>query len=208
MWEILDDKVESERIKKLKKYVSEFLSTATFDKFYYHNLIHTTDVYNSTKTYAEMEKIDEKSNELLLAAALLHDVGYARQYDSNEPIGAMMAEEILPNYGFDKNEIAIVQKLIMATVIPQRPKDELEYIICDADFDTLGTDRFLKRSLDLKREIEEKKGKEYTDTEWYKNQLALLESHRYFTASARKLREEGQKANIKKLKELIANTKS
>jgi len=55
MWEILDDKVESERIKKLKKYVSEFLSTATFDKFYYYNLIHTTDVYNSTKTYAEMK---------------------------------------------------------------------------------------------------------------------------------------------------------
>jgi len=93
MWKILDDKVESERIKKLRKYVSEFLSTATFDRFYYHNLIYTT--IQQHQDICRDEKTDEKSNEFLLATVLLHGIGYARQYDSNEPIGAMMAEGIL-----------------------------------------------------------------------------------------------------------------
>jgi len=117
-----------------------------------------------------------------------------------------MAGEILPKFGFNKDEIRIIQKLIMATVLPQNPKDELEYIICDADFNTLGTDRFLSRSLDLKKEMEKRMAIKYTDLEWYKNQLAFLESHKYFTASARKLREKGQEENIKKTKRV--NSKS
>ena len=197
-------KETTERIEKLKSYIIEFYKNQFFKDSYYHNIIHIMDVYNSAKMYAEMEKIDDKSKELLLASALLHDIGYLKQYENNEPIGAQMAGEILPKFGFNKDEIRIIQKLIMATVLPQHPKDELEYIICDADFDTFGTDRFLTRSLDLKKEMEKRTAIKYTDLEWYKNQLAFLESHRYFTASARKLREKGQEENIKKLKELIA----
>ncbi|MGC9204811.1 MAG: adenylate/guanylate cyclase domain-containing protein, partial [Candidatus Micrarchaeia archaeon] len=104
---------------------------------------------------------------------------------------------------FNGTEIELVEKLILATSFPQHPKDKLEYIICDADLDILGTERFFKRSMDLKKEIEENTGKKYTDIEWYKNQLELLQNHQHFTVSGRILRSEGEKINIEMLKKLI-----
>ncbi|MGC8623413.1 MAG: HD domain-containing protein [Candidatus Micrarchaeia archaeon] len=193
----------SGRVERLRRHVMELMSSPAFAKLYYHNIIHTNDVYESSKRYAEEEQIEKEYVEPLLAAALLHDIGYAKQYDANEPIGAEMAGEMLPKFGFDSEEVKLAQKLILATEFPQHPKDELEYIICDADLDTLGTDRFLLRSLDLMDELEANKGKRYTLAEWYRSQLSLLESHKYFTNSARRLREEGQNANIEKVRKLL-----
>jgi predicted metal-dependent HD superfamily phosphohydrolase len=101
-----------------------------------------------------------------------------------------------------------VKELILATAFPQHPRNELEYIICDSDLDILGTSRFLEHSLALKKELEENKGKKYTDKEWYENQLSLLKEHKYFTASARALRISMQDANIRKLEILIKEKSS
>ncbi len=192
-----------ERIKKLEVYTLRLLNEVTTSKLYYHNAVHALDVYNSTYNYVKMEGVKAAFVEPLLAAALLHDIGYLKQYNNNEPIGAEMAANILPQYEFNGTEIELVEKLILATSFPQHPKDKLEYIICDADLDILGTERFFKRSMDLKKEIEENTGKKYTDIEWYKNQLELLQNHQYFTVSGRILRSEGEKINIEMLKKLI-----
>ncbi len=192
------------RVERLKEYVEGVLSDKKFNNFYYHNIVHTIDVYNSAKMYAKMERISEKYIDPLLAAALLHDIGYLKQQKGHEEIGARMADRVLRKYGFKSEEIALVKRLILATKFPQNPgNDKLEHIICDADLDTLGTERFLKRSMDLKKELERISGKKIANKEWYQNQLKLLESHKYFTSSARKLRNEGQKKNIKRLEMLL-----
>ncbi|MCE7858603.1 MAG: hypothetical protein DYG86_02305, partial [Chloroflexi bacterium CFX2] len=46
-------------------------------------------------------------------------------------------------------------------------------------------------------------GTEYTDAEWYSRQLAFLESHSYFTPSARKLRDGGKDTNRQHLKTIL-----
>ncbi|MGC8687690.1 MAG: HD domain-containing protein [Candidatus Micrarchaeia archaeon] len=192
-----------DRMENLKDYAIKFLSGPEFAKHYYHNEIHTLDVYRSASRYAKLEKLGKEETEMLLAAALLHDFGYAKRYDKNEPDGAEMAGAILPKYGFNVDETRIVQHVILETEFPQHPSDKLGYIICDADLDILGTSRFMKRTMDLKREIEEVKGIKYTNAEWYKSQIKLLESHEFFTKSARTLRSKGQETNLEKLKALL-----
>jgi len=71
----LKTKGTTERIEKLKSYIIEFYKNPFFKDSHYHNIIHIMDVYNSAKMYAEMEKINYKNKELLLASALLHDIG-------------------------------------------------------------------------------------------------------------------------------------
>ncbi|MGC8669621.1 MAG: HD domain-containing protein [Candidatus Micrarchaeia archaeon] len=192
-----------DRIESLKEYATKFLSGKEFAKYYYHNEVHTLDVYYSSKRYAKLEGLGREEREVLLAAALLHDFGYAKVYDRNEPEGAKMAGVILPNYGFKPEEVKAVQNIILETEFPQHPYDKLGYIICDADLNVLGTKRFLRRTMDLKMEIEEVKGVKYTNAEWYKSQIKLLESHEFFTQSARKLRSDGQKRNLEKLQTLL-----
>ncbi len=196
------------RIESLKEYAIKFLSGKEFERYYYHNEIHTLDVYYSSKRYSKLEGLNKEERELLLAAALLHDFGYAKVYDRNEPEGAKMAGIILPKYGFNMDEVKIVQNIILETEFPQHPYDKLGYIICDADLDVLGTKRFLRRTMDLKKEVEEAKGVKYTNAEWYKSQIKLLESHEFFTESARRLRSDGQKRNLEKLQALLRKEES
>jgi len=47
--------------------------------------------------------------------------------------------------------------MIMATKIPQSPKNLLEQIICDADLDYLGRERYEENSLLLLQELRLKK---------------------------------------------------
>ena len=87
----------------------------------------------------------------------------------------------------------------MATVVPQAPKTILEQIMADADLDVLGRDDFMFRNNNLRRELAFF-GKEFTDTQWFSGQLKFVESHVYFTATARKLRNEVQAKNVAELK--------
>ena len=82
---------------------------------------------------------------------------------------------------------------------PQDPQNFLEEILTDADLDILGYDDFMFRNSELRCELAFF-GKEYIDQEWYSNQLKFLESHTYFTASARSLRDAGNLKNIRELR--------
>jgi len=114
-------------------------------------------------------------------------------------ISARIAAQVLPGFGYTKEQIEVVRWAILATALPQYPTTLLEEILTDADLDVLGRDDFMSHNDDLRRELAFL-GKEYSDIEWYTNQLTFLESHTYFTASARKVRDEQKRINIAWLK--------
>ncbi|GAG77716.1 unnamed protein product, partial [marine sediment metagenome] len=77
-------------------------------KLYFHNHIHTKDVLNAVKRLAELEGISERKLLLLKTAALYHDAGFLKQYENNELIGARIAEETLPRFGYTKKQIETI----------------------------------------------------------------------------------------------------
>ena len=60
---------------------------------------------------------------------------------------------------------------------------------------------------DLRRELA-LFGQEFSDLDWYSRQLQFLESHTYFTASARALRDAGQLRNIHVLEKMLEGIRS
>ena len=76
--------------------------------------------------------------------------------------------------------------MILATKIPQTPKNILEQIICDADLDYLGRDDYEKNSNFLLQELKLKN--DVTELEWLKIQVNFLEKHTYFTNTSISLR--------------------
>jgi hypothetical protein len=109
---------------------------------------------------------------------------------------------VLPGFGYNDEQVEIIQQAVLATTLPQSPQTLLQRILADADLDLLGRADFMLLNRNLRRELS-LYGKEFSDREWYISQIEFIQSHIYFTASARNLRDVGQRKNMMELKRLL-----
>lgn len=184
---------------KAERHIIKVLQKGLSDKLHYHSIEHTKDVVKAVERLALMEGVTDEGLFLLKSAATYHDAGFVEQYEKNEPIGARLAEEILPKYGYTEQHINTIKELIFVTQIPHQPKNKLEEIICDADLDYLGREDFHEIADRLRRELREH-GKIDSDRKWDEIQVQFLTSHRYFTETAIKTRREKKLKNLDEIK--------
>jgi uncharacterized protein len=181
-------------------HVVHHLLSGLSEKLTYHNMQHTLDVLTQVQRIAKEEGMeDEEGLFLLKTAALYHDTGFLSEYNGNEEIGCRLARKDLPGFGLNEKQIDRVCDLIMATRVPQSPKNRAEEIICDADLDYLGQDDFELISDALRQEFLEF-GIIHSNEEWYSRQIKFLETHKYFTESSRKHRNPVKCKHLEKLK--------
>ncbi|HUE97982.1 MAG TPA: HD domain-containing protein [Anaerolineales bacterium] len=196
-----------QNFEKAKQYALQRLETELSSGLFYHDLMHTTnDVVPATEKLAKGEGIKGESLDLLLTAAWFHDLGFIEGRAGHEAMGARIASEVLPGLGFRNEQIQTIRNLIIATVLPQSPQTILDQIMADADLDVLGRDDFMLRNGNLRRELAAF-GQEFTDLQWFSDQLRFLETHAYFTASARALRDAGKAKNVAALKKKLEEIK-
>ena len=191
----------------LKKVILDRLKRELPTTLSYHTVNHTIDVMDAVSNLAKAENINPTDTLLLKTAALFHDTGFLEQYNSNEPLGCELAEEILPQFGYSEEDIKTIKKLIMATKMPQTPSNKLEEIICDADLDYLGRDDFLDISQRLRDELKYHK-QEFSDPEWLNFEINFLKKHKYFTKTAQNLRNTQKKEYLNKLKSELQNSQN
>jgi len=169
----------------------------------YHGVAHTrTEVAPAVESLANMEGVQGQLFYLLLTAAWFHDIGYVEQSRNHELISARIAGEVLPGFGYMEKEVEVIRRAILATELPQSPRNKFEEILADADLDVLGREDFMKRNGDLRRELANL-GREFTDEQWYTEQLKFVEGHHYFSASARSLRDTQKLLNIAELRKVL-----
>jgi hypothetical protein len=165
----------------------------------YHNLDHTLDVTCQCMDIAKAEGITDVNSLLeLQIACIYHDVGFLSIYTGHEEKGCEMARAQLPGFGVNSLMIDHICEIIMATKIPQSPKNHLQQIICDADLDYLGREDFFTISDRLCEEILAYKlaaGKK----EFKERQVDFLQSHTYFTKSSQTKRGPGIARHLQKL---------
>ncbi|MDB5133040.1 MAG: hypothetical protein JWR02_2789 [Mucilaginibacter sp.] len=181
------------------KYILNKLETELPDYLHYHNVEHTRDVYMVAIELAEREKIANDEKELLFTAACFHDTGFLERTIGHEEVSCRLAHEILPDFDYRPNEIDRVCSIITATKMPQQPKNHTEEILSDADLDYLGRDDFQFISDKLFSELS-LLGVVSSYREWNQIQAAFMENHRYFTKTARALREVKKDENLKQIK--------
>ena len=99
----------------------------------YHNVNHTLYVLDKAEYIAKKENIKKADIQLLRVAALYHDIGFVKSHVEHEKEGCNIAKRQLKTYGYSEDDIATVCGMIMATRIPQNPKNKLEEILADAD---------------------------------------------------------------------------
>lgn len=188
-----------------EKYIIKRLDGDLPQGLHYHGIHHTKDVCQAVERLAIWEGVKGEELYLLKTAALYHDAGFIDSYESNEPIGAKLAKEMLPSFGYTEPQIEQVIELIEATKIPQNPKNHLEEIMCDSDLDYLGRGDFYPIAETLRQELMEFGKIDGDEETWVKMNIGFLSQHKYFTQSARQRREPEKLARIEELKEKLEN---
>lgn len=192
---------------RAKQYALERLERELPPTAFYHSVQHTRDdVLAAAWRLAEIEGISGVDRLCLLTAACYHDLGHIQHRDNHEALSAQIAADVLPQFGYGADQIALIQRLILATRWPPAPQTLLEKLIADADMDSLGRDDFLQTSLNLRAELTGY-GIRISDEQWYTSQLDFLEGHHYFTNAARQLRGEGKRRNVALVKRLLAEAR-
>jgi hypothetical protein len=162
----------------------------------YHSLEHTLDVYASAIGIAEQEGITGEGLVLLKTAALYHDSGFLVQDTEHEEAGCRIVKEVLPGFGFSARQVDLICDMIMATRIPQRPRNKLGRVLCDADLDYLGRGDFESIGSTLFAEMRTY-GVLGSERAWYELQERFLERHAYFTATNKRTREPQKQEHLR-----------
>lgn len=189
-------------IEKAREYILSKLENELKPNLYYHSINHTLDVCEAALRIGKMEKVKQEDLLLIETAALFHDSGIMKVYKGHELASIDLIRQVLPDFDYSKKHLEKIEKMIIATQLPQKPPDKLSEILCDADLDYLGRDDFYINALCLYREWYEL-GIRMTLKEWYELQITFLSNHTYFTDSALSLRQEKKYFHLNQIKELL-----
>lgn len=172
---------------------------------YYHSAWHTAaDVLPAVRQLARFAGLPHADSRLLEVAAAYHDIGYVHSPVNHEEIGIEIMSHVLPDFGFQSEQVNRLAAMIRATRVPQSPTNPLEQLLADADLDSLGRCDFLHTCAALWRE-HAALGRPQGWSAWINSQLRFLRSHSYFTDTAKALRANGKRQNIEYLERLTQN---
>lgn len=198
--------VEIEKIefKRVRHFIINQLKSILPSKCTYHSLNHSLDVEKAVLRFSTIEGLSNHEKILLRTAALLHDIGFAVKYETNENLALQFADLHLPDFGFEKEDIELIKGCILATELNGIPKNKMAQILCDADLDYLGRDDYYELVAKLRQELVNY-NQYFTDADWIRFQLNFLEKkHQYFTQSAIQIRGYYKQKRILELKKNLS----
>ena len=175
----------------------------------YHNLTHAKEVVETAHTISKEMGLSEESKNIVLISCWLHAIGYTEPIKETEKNSAERAKEFLAKNGAKEEDIEEIQNCILSTKpSSQKPQKLTEQIVSDAVYSDLGNRNYIQKKEHLRKEIEKKEHRTFTDIEWIKINIKTFNEHNYFTFYSTKNLDAIKKENLKALKkELKKNTK-
>ncbi|MRX77273.1 HD domain-containing protein [Pedobacter petrophilus] len=185
---------------EVEKYVGNYFRTHHDPRLVYHNLEHTQEVVDAAQQIANHYQLNDQDFFTVTIAAYFHDTGYFEEALQHEAKGAELADQFLAEHQVGTELRDNVKSAILSTKIPQRPKNQIDKILCDADLFHLGLPDFRQKGKLMHKEVELIYEKKISKQEWRKRDIQFMESHRYQTDYVILLLNDQKQANISKLK--------
>jgi len=190
-------------VEEVKEYIINLLSVKLDDRLTFHSLKHTLDVFNNSDLIGKNSGLDDRSLDLLKISALFHDVGYINKYDDHESESAKYARKFLSDKDIDESEIDIICEAILATKVPQSPKNTISEILCDADLMHLTYDNYFDQ-IDNMRQEWANIGRTLLDkNQFNKQSVEFFQSHKYFSEFGKTVLEPKKQKTLQKILEKI-----
>lgn len=181
-------------------FVRQFFRDHFPPEFVFHDFPHTRNVVEAARQIGAGYDLSEKDMEILQLAAWFHDTGYYKNQDGHEALSCELAEDFLKLCRYDAGNIEQVKGCIIATRVPQNPRNLLEEILCDADLSHLGNDHYWDRCGRLRQEMLMTRDILMSEQEWVDFELDFMIGHQYHTDVAREMFSKQKAQHIKQLK--------
>jgi predicted metal-dependent HD superfamily phosphohydrolase len=194
------------RLEEIQRNAAEFITglyeSPDLPHYPYHNIIHTRGVVFHAREMAGHYRLDLIDTCIVTVASWFHDVGqlYGPMQEHEERGVAIMEDHMRQS---PPALVTAIGRCILATKFDSRPSDLLEQIVRDADTYHLGTDLFRETDPLVRKEVEMRTGKIFTDREWGQKTLALLRQHTFFTTYSKDLLNGKKQENIEWLESKI-----
>lgn len=133
-------KIDNQILIESEKYISDLFAKKLNENYFYHNFNHALNVKRYAEIIGENCKLSEEEINILRISALFHDVGYVNSYDQHVEEGIKIASEFLIQHNIDQQTINHISETILATKMPQSPKDKVAEVLCDADIMYVASD--------------------------------------------------------------------
>ncbi len=172
-------------LREISSYVADYFRDHGSEELLYHNYEHTASVATAAAELNAHYGLPEQEDFVVRAAAWFHDLGYLVDPDNHEAASVVLAENFLKEKQVTSVIIEEVKDCILATRMPQKPKNLLQQIVCDADMSHFSTDSFAEKSKQLRKELQTRCGLAISKNAWRHQTICLLEVHQYHTDYAR-----------------------
>lgn len=195
--------MNTELINKSEEYIKKILSDRCPNHYRYHNFYHVQKVVEAAIKISESEKVTDEDKEIIILACLFHDIGYIDVCEGHELKSCTYARNFLTKENYPEIRIQQIESCILATKIPQQPKNKLEMIVCDADLHHLGSEDFLEVGNNLRYEIESGHNILFSDEGWLEKTISFNKNHSYFTNFAKLVYGTKKIRNINQLEKML-----
>ncbi|NTV46565.1 MAG: HD domain-containing protein [Chlorobiales bacterium] len=171
-------------IHKASDYIFELFKQTLPENCVYHNFNHSYEIAEACRKIGAGMNLANEDIEIAVLAAWFHDAGHVKTYEGHEEKSVEIAREFLQKNKYPEDKIAVIADCIMATRMPQSPKNVLEEVVCDADMMHIGGKKYFEKSELLRIEWENMLGKIYSDTDWIKLNIDFFKRHHFHTKFA------------------------
>jgi class 3 adenylate cyclase len=191
-------KLQMLRLEDLEDQIFGKLEAELPKNLYFHNLDYARHLFTLAGLFSKAEDLDGEDTLLLLTSILLMNVGYIHSYESPEKYTADYSLSILTQFNYSEDQIAFIQKLIHSHKSLSFPQTIIEQILHDIRTEYLGRADFLKLYKLLFLEQNEYRISTNVD-EFKKDQIRVIQNHRFYTKTAIHLMEVPADEQIRKI---------
>jgi len=179
-------KMQKIKLQDIEEAVIKLFDDEAPPNLYFHNALVMKSISNQVDLLANAEKLPDEDYIHLKLAAIFLFTGYISDYDNAPDASCRLVEEILPKYGFSKDDIAETKRLI-SNSFNANCETVTDNILSDSRFDYLGRVDYIRLTDKLLRE-ETEYGKVTDMRSWIESQRILLEGYEFVTGTAKLLR--------------------
>ena len=197
------NKIDVDLVKEAGNYVTKLLAEKLPDSIEFHTIDHAKCVVDNAEFIGKNSGLTDGEINIVKLCAWFHDVGYIVKPEGHEEESAKIAAEFLNLKGIEEATTTLVKNCILATIVPQQPKDLISKVLCDADLIHLSKDNYFERIEKMRKEWINLSEKKIGKRKFHATSVKFFQMHKYHTDFAKKELQPKKEKNLQLIQKEI-----
>lgn len=190
-------------IDQAKQFVKELLSENLPSDIGYHTFQHAQFVVDGVEEIGSASGLSASELNIAKLSGWFHDTGYIKSPEGHESVSAEIAGDFLAERDYDPAEIQLVKDAIMATKVPQKPKNIISEVLCDADMSHLAMPDYFEIVEHMRIEFWLTRNLKMSKKAFNENSIGFFGKHHYHTQYGKTVLRKRKEKNLARIKEAL-----